>query len=457
MTITQPPEPSADVAPTSVLTGKPGPNEPPTNNDTLAPQYVGSWRAACRATLLLLVQSETPLLVRIQTALRGHAGYDARGDLDPCAKKQDPTSPKKPSAGRTPSVRSPSHYRDLYFILTSLLGNHNFFLLFLPLLFWLGWSYFARTLVLLILGGIYLSSMIKDWLCLPRPPAPPLHRLTWTTSHSFEYGFPSSHTTYSVSVALFLLEQTLQITSITATSPTVTYAIISNWQWVSVILITLLATSISAGRLYCGMHSLTDVVGGLLVGATWWLVVYLGMPYIDAYLVSHHYSVPWVTVALVWVATYIFPVAIGPCLCYQDSFASLGVLVGIAIGTWSYADHPQSVSSPYLATVPYDFRTLGLFWTLVRIILGLTILVVWKITALPLLTTVLKFLTPLASPADRQQPSVPSTLPIQLNYAFDLHNLTRMLNYAGIGYLACFGVPLVFGWLHLGGVLPPTN
>jgi hypothetical protein len=66
--------------------------------------------------------------------------------------------------------------------------------------------------------GIYISSFAKDLVCTPRPYSPPVVRLSKISSspcpvgahgpgmstHHHEYGFPSSHSTNSVSIALFL-------------------------------------------------------------------------------------------------------------------------------------------------------------------------------------------------------------------------------------------------------------
>lgn len=75
--------------------------------------------------------------------------------------------------------------------------------------------------------GIYISSFAKDLVCTPRPYSPPVVRLSecsrqvsrdmpaWVcnsdtclgmSTHHHEYGFPSSHSTNSVSIALFLGE-----------------------------------------------------------------------------------------------------------------------------------------------------------------------------------------------------------------------------------------------------------
>lgn len=57
---------------------------------------------------------------------------------------------------------------------------------------------YARHLTLLMASCIFLSGIIKDMLCLPRPLSPPVVKLT--SSHQTEYGFPSSHTVSAVNM-----------------------------------------------------------------------------------------------------------------------------------------------------------------------------------------------------------------------------------------------------------------
>ncbi|KAJ1964391.1 Long-chain base-1-phosphate phosphatase [Dispira parvispora] len=431
-------------------TGKRLPSRPSTNgnpkidelkiqHDLFINQHFTTFRQQCRARILPWVQGETPYLVRFQRRVR--------------------------------------HYRtiDLYFILTSLLGNHNFFLVGLPMLFWMGWTYFARSLVVLVLGVTFLSGWVKDWLCLPRPPAPPVVRLTWNEAHGFEYGFPSTHTCYSVSVGLFLLTWSEQLAV--------------DWQWGARVLIAMLVLSICVGRLYCGMHSLTDVTGGLVMGVAWWSVFHSGWPVVDQYITSGDISVPFTLIALILVSLQTFPYAGGPCPCYQDCFASIGVIFGILLGTWFFSGSRYALDDPYPATIPFSYDQTGLFLTAVRILLGLVILVLWKVLAQKLVD---QFVIPQTTGHPKQEPSneevetiaaesprkssdtlqsvvaatscngttsqPPKVIFVPQGTIKDItsqRNLCRIVIYAGIGFLACYGVPILFEWLGL--AFSPTH
>jgi dihydrosphingosine 1-phosphate phosphatase len=100
------------------------------------------------------------------------------------------------------------------------------------------------SLVDLLAPGVFFTGMIKDFLCLPRPLSPPLQRITMSGLTALEYGFPSTHSTNAVSVALYGL--TLLETSNLEISD-VTKIVLQG-------IAALYASSVVMGRIYCGMH-----------------------------------------------------------------------------------------------------------------------------------------------------------------------------------------------------------
>lgn len=76
--------------------------------------------------------------------------------------------------------------------------------------------------------------------------SPPVHRLTMSPSVALEYGFPSTHSTNSISVALFLISMACE--KLAPESPA---------RLISVIACTFYAVSVVFGRIYCGMHTIT--------------------------------------------------------------------------------------------------------------------------------------------------------------------------------------------------------
>ena len=85
---------------------------------------------------------------------------------------------------------------DAYFVYTSSLGTHTFFMIMLPIFYFFGAPHFGRgyvvslvikrtrltdvscSLLLMLSAGVYVSSFMKDLCCVPRPYAPPVTRLS---------------------------------------------------------------------------------------------------------------------------------------------------------------------------------------------------------------------------------------------------------------------------------------
>lgn len=167
----------------------------------------------------------------------------------------------------------------------------------LPLLFFFGYDELGRgyglllrnyhnsmkcSLVIVLASGVYLSSFVKDLFCAPRPLSPPVTRLSKpnlnvTTflakfidrllpaigTHHLEYGFPSTHSTNSISMALFIFRYVRDAYIQSAT-------ISSSIYHTTCAILMIYAVTIVYGRLYTGMHSFIDCVFGVFLGASIW-------------------------------------------------------------------------------------------------------------------------------------------------------------------------------------------
>ena len=88
------------------------------------------------------------------------------------------------------------------------------------------------------------------------------------SSHHLEYGFPSTHTTNSISIALFLYSHVHRLYfSESSISSTSYYAYLAA--------ILFYAFSIVFGRIYAAMHSFTDCTFGVVLGALIWALQHL--------------------------------------------------------------------------------------------------------------------------------------------------------------------------------------
>ena len=141
-----------------------------------------------------------------------------------------------------------------------------------------------------------------------------VQRLSVTDDHTMEFGFPSTHSLNSVCMCCYMLLH-IQGSDFALLAP----------------LAVLWCVGICYSRIYLGMHTPIDIVGGcaigLALGATW---LSLG-EYIDDVFTSHPYSVPLhLLLSIVLLSCYPTPTRPTPSYKYCVYFA--GVAVGGNIG-----------------------------------------------------------------------------------------------------------------------------
>ncbi|EFW18306.1 hypothetical protein D8B26_005113 [Coccidioides posadasii str. Silveira] len=300
------------------------------------------WRHWMRQKTLPLVRWETPYLAWLQERMR------------------------------TPTL-------DTWFAISANLGTHTFYMIMLPILFWCGHSQFGRGTVHLLASGVFFSGFIKDLLCLPRPLSPPLQRITMSGSAALEYGFPSTHSTNAVSVVVYAMHNLNSAAS--AFSPTSKAAL--------QFLLFIYGTSIVLGRLYCGMHGFLDVVAGCLLGA---LLGFIQCSYgaaIDAYVLSGGIQGPLLVALVVLVLVRIHPEPADSCPCFDDSVAFAGVMIGVELGGWHFGKTRFGLPDPIPGSIVFDLEKIGWVKAVLRIILGVATVFVWREVMKPSLLRVL--------------------------------------------------------------------
>ncbi|KAI5795618.1 phosphatidic acid phosphatase type 2/haloperoxidase [Geopyxis carbonaria] len=295
------------------------------------------WRYALRQKVLPLVRWETPYLAYMQKHVR------------------------------TPVL-------DSYFALSANLGTHTFFMVMLPILFWFGLTDLGRGMVHVLAAGVFVTGFMKDLICLPRPLSPPLHRITMSGSAALEYGFPSTHSTNAASVALYGI-------LILNNSPDVPLSLRIFLQ----VLAGVYTFSIIFGRLYCGMHGFLDVIAGTLIGSILALIQWHYRHQIDSYVFSDDCWPILVILISILILVRIHPEPADACPCFDDGVAFAAVVGGIEVGCWHFSKTRWSWSSPVPGTAPYSFEELGLVRSILRVVLGIVIIFIWREIAKPTL------------------------------------------------------------------------
>ncbi|KAI9774278.1 MAG: hypothetical protein M1840_004172 [Geoglossum simile] len=198
-------------------------------------------------------------------------------------------------------------------------------------------------------------------------------------SAALEYGFPSTHSTNAVSVAVYCV--LILYSPETAIHPT-THLILE-------LLSYGYASSIVIGRLYCGMHGFFDVIVGSLLGALLALVQWTCADTLDGYLYSGDRTAPLMIALVVIALVRVHPEPADDCPCFDDSVAFAGVMIGVELGHWHYAFSGWAWDYPVLGTVPFRLADIGWTRSVLRIALGVVTIFAWREVMKPTLLRVL--------------------------------------------------------------------
>lgn len=281
-------------------------------------------------------------------------------------------------------------FLDFYFAWTANLASHTFYVLMLPPLFWFGASKMGRDLVAVLGLGIYVTGFFKDYLCLPRPRSPPLHRITLLAYTAEEYGWPSSHSANATAVSLVLVFQLWQLKA--SMDPFKFYGLLS--------LLFVYYFSLIFGRLYCGMHGFLDVVTGALIGVAVFLFRHLYGQLYDEFMLQsilRNSSYLGIAITIFMIIAghlfliHIYPEPVDDCPCFDDSVAFMGVLIGIDLSHYmcvltGYFTSKNVYGDPML--IPFS-QDCGPLIILGRFLLGVGLVVIWKTVLKPIVFTLL--------------------------------------------------------------------
>lgn len=132
---------------------------------------------------------------------------------------------------------------DSIFKAITFLGNEEYYILSIPLLYWLYDKKFALRFGIFFLMNAYLNSFLKHIFKAPRPPKA-LHKI-----EQGGYSFPSGHAQGNTSFWGYLAVQLKR-----------------TWAY---ILAAVIFCLVAFSRVYLGVHFPGDIIAGILVGLAW--------------------------------------------------------------------------------------------------------------------------------------------------------------------------------------------
>ncbi|XP_072314153.1 sphingosine-1-phosphate phosphatase 1-like [Eucyclogobius newberryi] len=314
--------------------------------------------------------------------------------------------------------------RFLYYLFTfgTELGNELFYITFFPFVMWNVDAFVARRLIAVWVWVMYLGQCTKDLLGWARPASPPVVKVEMF--YNSEYSMPSTHAMSGTAIPFALF-----------------YMTHGRWEYpfavgFSVALSWCVLVCVS--RIYMGMHSLLDVVAGVLYSS---LILAVSLPALDSLdvFVLHSRWAPLLVMALPFVLAL---------LCFRldawstsrgDTAQILGTGAGVALA--SHVNLRLGFSrDPVARSLAFPSPSAGLFVTAaVRLVAGVAVLVLTRAVMKAVTLTTLCRVLRLGGGGDVRRAR--QHMEVELPY--------RYIVYGTVGFNVLFLVPLLLSYAQL--------
>jgi len=215
------------------------------------------------------------------------------------------------------SFRSP--VLDVIFKSFTFLGNQDFYVLLLPIIYWSWRKDTMQKLAFLLLISFALNAFFKNAFALPRPP------LAYHLVSAEGYGLPSGHAQGAITLWGFVF-------------------LSAHKNWVKGLCVVFII-GIALSRLYLGVHFPKDVLAGLLIGGVWLTIFYRW----NANVIQHWKTPLWASVLLFGIVSMLFvyftPTRFGGTV----GGAALGLFSGILIENRYVKFQPETTLTNQIA------------------------------------------------------------------------------------------------------------
>ncbi|KAH9509324.1 Sphingosine-1-phosphate phosphatase 2 [Bulinus truncatus] len=302
------------------------------------------------------------------------------------------------------------------------LGNELFYTLFFSASVWSFDSLVMRKTLVLWVVNMYVGQLAKDIVKWPRPRSPPVVRLE--TRYELEYGMPSTHAMVGFILPFGML-----------------YYMSGRYEFslpVGLTIAVVWCVLVCLSRIYLGMHSVLDVVAGVLFAAFLMLLTIPFVETVDRLILTHPMS-PAVAVLASLVLGYTYPRVDTWTTTRGDTMQALGVFTGIYQGLWlttrSFHSGVAPEALPFIVSVP-SVGNLAL--ALTRQIVGVPIVYASLIAA----KTVILYVTSWCFGYDPTLTETKRTLAVEIPYKY------------GQFFVSCsvgmYLMPIIFVKLNIG-------
>ncbi|ELT88124.1 hypothetical protein CAPTEDRAFT_35049, partial [Capitella teleta] len=314
-----------------------------------------------------------------------------------------------------------NQFLDILFHFGASLGNELFYITFYPFWLWNVDGFVGRRICVFWGIFMYLGQMAKDVVRWPRPPSPPVFKLE--KRYALEYGFPSTHAMVGAGMPFGILYLTSQRYIYDFDQ-----ALIFTICWCSIVCFS---------RLYLGMHSVLDILAGLLLVGILGLIIFPWLDDIDYFLLHSQYA-PAVCLGTPVVLSLFYPTLDRYSTARGDTTLILSVAGGVSLGHWfcfQYGWMEKATTLPPYHIIPPSFEWLGQMG--LRLAIGVVILIstraVMKLLSFNLLCYLMGY--------DKTDRTVLQRLIVELPYKY--------FTYFTIAFNCVYLAPQVFRFLGI--------
>ncbi|KAK7903938.1 hypothetical protein WMY93_016545 [Mugilogobius chulae] len=315
--------------------------------------------------------------------------------------------------------------RFLYYLFTfgTELGNELFYITFFPFVLWNIDALVGRRIIMLWAWVMYFGQCTKDLLGWSRPASPPVVKVEMF--YNSEYSMPSTHAMSGTAIPFALF-----------------YMTYGRWEYpfalgLSVALSWCVLVCVS--RIYMGMHSLLDVLAGVLYSSLILLVSLPNLDWADSYILHSRWSPPLV-VAVPFVLSMLCFFLDAWSTSRGDTAQIVGTGAGVALA--SHVNQRLGFSrDPAAFTLTFPSLSVSqLLTALVRVIAGVAVLVLTRaVMKAVTLTTLCRVLRLGGGGGDVRKAR--QHMEVELPY--------RYIVYGTLGFNVLFLVPLLFSYVQL--------
>ncbi|XP_007566315.1 sphingosine-1-phosphate phosphatase 1-like [Poecilia formosa] len=314
--------------------------------------------------------------------------------------------------------------RFLFYLFTfgTELGNELFYIIFFPFIMWNVDAFVSRRLIMVWVWVMYVGQCTKDVIGWPRPASPPVVKVEMF--YNSEYSMPSTHAMSGTAIPFSLFFMTH-----------------GRWEYPYTLGFSLAlcwCLLVCSSRIYMGMHSVLDVIAGILYSI---LILFFFLPaldMIDSFNLSSRYA-PLVIVSIP-LALALFSFTLDTWSTSRgDTAQILGVGAGVALA--SHVNQLLGLMPDLTADqLPLMVPTVsgGLVCSaILRLVLGVIVLVairaLMKAITIPLVCWLFR---------------VPSSDLRKARQHVEVELPYRYIVYGTMGFSVLFLVPLLFAYVE---------